>query len=176
VFQRRLFLALAISLLVLLYLPLKSLILTSVHSLGGEPHKEAVFLFINYFLDNVFSFTGLLGSGIGSGELYANKDVGLLLVESGYGFIFLQLGLCGLVSIFLLYLSVVKRIPSTRENKFFILTFAASTFALLFFSGYIFGYKTYGLIHLFLGFTMVPYGCRLNSSIAKTAKLEITQC
>ena len=158
IIQRRFFLALVISLLVLLYLPLKSLILTSVYSLGGEAHKETVFLFINYFLDNVFSFTGLLGSGIGSGELYANKDVSLLLGESGYGFIFLQLGLCGLVSIFLLYLSVVKRIPLTRANKFFILTFAASTFALLFFSGYIFGYKTYGLIHLFLGFIMTqPY-------------------
>lgn len=123
----------------------------------GEPHTTgAILLFINYFSNNLFSFAGLLGQGIGSRWLGSGyEEQNLIYSESGYGAIFGQLGLFGLVSIFLLYLSAIAHVYFSKENKFFVWGLAISTPILLFFAGYPFGYKTYGLIYLFLGSIMM---------------------
>jgi hypothetical protein len=135
------------------YSPLKKLFIFT----PGESHTDAVLLFINYFSNNLFSFEGLLGQGIGSRWLGIGSgyEQGLIYGESGYGAIFGQLGLFGLVSIFLFYLSAIAHVYFSKENKFFVWGLAMSTLAVLFFAGYPFGYKTYGLIYLFLGSIMM---------------------
>lgn len=149
IIQRKPFGLFLAGLLVFLYSPLKNLLITSVETLGGDTHKEAVFLFISYFSSHLLSLDGLLGSGVGSMEKISFST------HSGYGAIFGQLGFFGLLSLFCLYFFAMSRIPLTRENKFFVLSIAISTSVLLLFSGYPFGYKTYGLIYFFLGSIMI---------------------
>ena len=72
----------------------------------GETHADAILSFINYFSNNLFSFAGLLGQGIGSKGYEQN----VIYSESGYGPIFGQLGLFGLVTIFLFYLSAIMHV------------------------------------------------------------------
>ena len=153
--RRRFFIVLPFGLLVFFfYGPLKDFFITLVNTLKGGPHREAVFLFINYFFNYLLSFDGLFGQGIGSRWLGIGEEKALLYIESGYGAIFGQLGLFGLFSIFFLFLTIIARVYFSKENKFFVLSTSISTAALLFFGGYPFGYKTYGLIYLFLGSIM----------------------
>ena len=120
---------------------------------AGDPHVNAVFLFINYFLSHLFSFSGLFGHGIGS--RFVGSEMSLLYSESGYGTVFCQLGLFGLISLFLFYFYAMTHVRFSKENRFFVCGMAMSVPALLFFGGYPFGYKTFGLIYLFLGSIMV---------------------
>lgn len=151
IIQRNPFGALSLCLLAYFYNPLRDLIFTSATNLGGGYHLKGVLEFIDYFWNYFPSIKGLFGSGIGS---MIGTEKWYLYVESGYGAIFLQLGILGLFMIFFLYLSIIAQVPFSKENKFFVLSISISTFALLFFSGYPFGYKTYGMIYLFLASIM----------------------
>ena len=151
IIQRNPFGALSLCLLAYFYNPLRDLIFTSATNLGGGYHTKGVLGFIDYFWNNFPSIKGLFGSGIGS---MIGMEEWYLYVESGYGAIFLQLGILGLFMIFFLYLSIIAHVPFSKENIFFVLSISISTFALLFFSGYPFGYKTYGMIYLFLASIM----------------------
>jgi len=115
---------------------------------GGGGHKETALGLPGYIINNAFSLKGFLGTGINSFEGSFN------FTESGYGTIFGQLGLLGLAGVFFLFLSVLVNAFTSRENKFFIISVYTSILILLFFSAYIFGYKTFGLIYLVLGFMM----------------------
>jgi phosphoglycerol transferase MdoB-like AlkP superfamily enzyme len=144
-----------------IFTPLKNLFIT----FAGEPHGRAVSLFSSHFFNNLFSFGGLFGGGISARfSGYDIYDTVLLYTESGYGAIFSQLGLVGLVSLLFLLISVITRISYSQENKFFVLGLIMSIAVLLLFAGYPFGYKTFGLIYLFLGFIMVKQSssCSLN--------------
>lgn len=141
-------------LLAFLYAPLRSMVAGSVTSLGGGYHEKAFWEFFEYFWANFASVKGFLGSGFGS---MIGTQKWYLYVESGYGTIFLQLGILGLAMVFFLYLSVIVRAIPSKENRFFVLSISISTLALLFFQAPIFGYKSYGLIHFFLG-TMIKHG------------------
>jgi len=116
--------------------------------LGGDWHKDAAMGLPGYIVGNLFSLDGLLGTGINA------FDDSFNFAESGYGTIFGQLGLLGLFGVSFLFLSILVRAFTSRENKFFIITVYTSVLVLLFFSAYIFGYKTFGLIYLVLGFMM----------------------
>jgi len=130
--------------ILVLYLLYYDPLVEAISSLDWAGHGNATMSFIAYFL----SFNNLLGVGIGAmgkSEIYT---------DCGYGAIYGQLGIAGIISVLMLYLTVGKKIRSTRENRFFVASILISTFSLLFFAGFPFGYKTFGLIHLCLGFLM----------------------
>lgn len=128
----------------------------AVSSVNWTAHKDATMSFVGYFL----SFNNLLGEGIGVMERSA------IYTDCGYGAIYGQLGIVGIVGIIIFYICLKRRVYPTRENFFFVTTIIISIFALLFFAGFIFGYKTFGLIHLCLGFLM---GCGISRRANKYA-------
>ena len=77
-----------------------------------------------------------------------------IYTDCGYGAIYGQLGIIGIISIVVFYLYVVRNTGSLSADRFFITSFILSIFSLLFFAGYTFGYKTFGMIHLCLGVLM----------------------
>ena len=147
--QRRLPAALFLCLLPFIYTPFRDFVSTSVKTLGGGVHRDAIVLLPNFLFSHIFSFEGLMGSGIGSFKGYT--DAG------GIKDIFIQLGLLGLFSFFLLHFIIMANIDFSRENKFFILTVSIAIFLLSIYSGRIFGYKCLGVIYFFLGYIMKPH-------------------
>jgi hypothetical protein len=137
-----------------LYRPFRIFCINSVKNLGGGFHAQAIKLFFNAFRENVFSFQGIFGDGVGSKWLGHN----LIYAESGYGMIFGQLGLFGVIAVILFFLTIVTHIHYSRENKFLVLSIMVPTFILLFFGSYPFGYKTFGFIYLILGMLMGDSG------------------
>ncbi len=116
----------------------------AISTLDWTGHSNPLYRFIGHF----FSFNNILGAGLGAMERNS------LYTDCGYGFIYGQLGIIGIISIFILYLSIGWHSTASPENRFFITGITLSTFVLLFFAGYPFGYKTFGLIHLCLGAIM----------------------
>jgi hypothetical protein len=140
--------------LTLLYTPFRELCFHSVKTLGGGKHQETISVFFDYLINNLFTFKGIVGEGIGSRWF----EYAWLYIESGYGYIFGQLGIAGILGIILLFLISASHIYSNEANNYFTIVLLASVAILLLFSGYIFGYKTFGLIYMFLGSLMTkPY-------------------
>ena len=132
--------------LALLYKPFRTFCYNSIITLGGETHQEAALSLPRFIWSHSRSIEFLWGGCLGSMK---NSNFS---TESGYGLIFGQLGLFGLLFIFIFYFCFLYYTDSSKENKFFACSIITATSILLFFSGYIFGYKTYGLIHMFFGF------------------------
>ncbi len=147
--------AMLLCLLALLYEPFRIFCLDSIRNLGGEVHQRAALGLPQFILSHINSIDFIWGGGLGSME----KTI--FEIESGYGAIFSQLGIIGLVSIVSLYLCMtVGFLPSTQD-KFYILGILGSIILLLFFAGYLFGYKTFGLLHLVLGSISSRYRSRI---------------
>lgn len=113
-------------------------------TLDWSGHTNPISLFIEHFL----SFNNIIGAGLGAMERNS------IYTDCGYGAIYGQLGIFGIAGILIFYLGIGGKITASPENRFFITCITVSTFALLFFAGYPFGYKTFGLIHLCLGALM----------------------
>jgi hypothetical protein len=122
----------------------------AVNSIDWTAHRNATMSFIDYFL----SFDNLVGEGIGAMEKSA------IYTDCGYGAIYGQLGIAGIIAILFLYMSIGRLLLSDRENRFFAGAVLIPTLVLLSFASYPFGYKTFGLIHLCLGTLM---GCHISS-------------
>nr|MBC8484521.1 hypothetical protein [Bacteroidota bacterium] len=142
--QRRLPAALFLCLLPFIYTPFRDFVFTSVETLGGGMHRDAVVLLPDFLYSHISSFGNLLGSGFASFIAYV--DVGAIKE------IFIRLGPFGLFSVFFLYFVIMANVYFSKENKFFILTASIAIFLLSIYSGRIFGYKPLGLIHFFLGY------------------------
>lgn len=137
--------------LALFYGPFREYCTDSISNLGGGAHRDAVVGLPDFIISYVRSVEFLWGGGFGSMEksIYSG--------ESGYGSIFGQLGMVGIFIIIVLYLSVTMVPNRSAEDRFFTVGFLVSVLILFFFAGYPFGYKTFGLLHLFLGTIMSKY-------------------
>jgi len=137
--------------LTLLYKPFREFCYESTLTLGGGVHQEAAMGLPEYIWSNIGKIEFIWGGGIGS------MTNSLFFVESGYGAVFGQLGIIGLLIIILLYMKMTIYKESSLHDRFFAFGMLVATMILLFFAGYPFGYKTYGLLHLFLGTIMAQY-------------------
>ncbi len=133
------------------YGPFRDFCIKSMKTLGGVGHRDAILSLPGYLSAHIFSFKGLMGSGLGSFKDYT--DAGLIKE------IFCQLGLFGLSAVFILYFSIMSNVYFSKENKFFVLSALIAFFLLSIYSGRIFGYKCFGIIHFFLGYIMKTH-CR----------------
>ena len=147
--KRRLSAALFLSVLPFFYVPFRNFFFSSIKTLGGGAHRDAILQLPDYLSSHILSLEGFIGSGIGSFKDYV--DAGAIKD------IFIQLGLFGLFMIFLLYFAIMVRIPSSKENIFIVLSVSIAIFLLSIYSGRIFGYKCLGMIHFFLGYITNPF-------------------
>jgi hypothetical protein len=119
----------------------------TIETFGGGLHREAIVTlpgFLSGLFDRIFFLETFMGSGFGTSMEYS--DIGAIRE------IIYQLGIMGLIAFVVLYFTILTRIPLSRENKFFVLTSAIVIFLLCIYSGRIFGYKSLGLLHFFLGY------------------------
>jgi hypothetical protein len=162
--QKRYLSMLLFGLLSLIFVvPYYNNIVDVISTMSWAGHIKPLYRFFAHF----FSFNNILGLGLGTTEKSS------LYTDCGYGSIYGQLGIIGIISILILYLSIGWHSTASPENRFFITGITISTFVLLFFAGYPFGYKTYGLIHLCLGTIMgSSISCARQSDTSLTLQLN----